>query len=285
MTHYVGKFEETNLQPAYQEHSEGYTQTALIDHSVGSVHTGTHICQLAPQGSLNPHYHAFEEGFYLLQGEVLLSIDGENYHLKQGDLGAIKVGQTHAWRNVGNETARWFQMAAPQPKPAGGWQDTFFLKEGVAPTEGISLDLTDTHGNLLNHFDVGQIPPPGDPARETAGAPPGVFLKWLMDENMGAIHHRLLFIEYQPGVSLATHDHTFEESYFLLSGAVEAILDGERYLVKPGEVVWTSVGCFHSFANIGDEPVHWLETFAPQPPREDVFRFKGAWEQKAEELT
>ncbi len=117
-----------------------------------------------------------------------------------------------------------------------------------------------------------------------AGVPPGVFLKWLMDENMGAIHHRLLFIEYQPGVSLAMHDHTFEECYFILSGEVEAILDGERYLAKPGDVLWTGVGCFHAFANIGTEPVRWLETFAPQPPKEDVFRFQWVWEEKAQEL-
>jgi mannose-6-phosphate isomerase-like protein (cupin superfamily) len=230
------------------------------------------------------HYHAFEEGFYILQGEVLLSLDGQTYHLKAGDLGAIKVGQSHAWRNIGSEPVRWFQMAAPQPKPGGSWQDTYFLPEGEAPTTGVLLDLDDTKGNILSHFDVGQIPPPGDPARQTSGAPPGVFLKWLMDENLGAIHHRLLFIEYQPGVSLALHDHTFEESYFILRGEVEAILDGERYLAKPGDVLWTSVGCFHSFANIGSEPVHWLETFAPQPPRADVFRFKWVWEQKADEL-
>ena len=285
MAHYVGKFDERTMQPAYQAHSQSYIQTALIDHTVGSVHTGTNMCQLAPQGYLNPHFHAFEESFYILQGEAVLTIDDQSYHLKPGDLGAVKVGQVHAWANIGSEPVRWFQMAAPQPKPAESeWRDTYFLKDGVAATSGKPLDLTDTHGNILNHFDVGQIPPPGDPARATTGAPPGVFLKWIMDENIGAIHHRLLFIEYQPGVSLGTHDHTFEESYLILSGQVEAVIEGERYLAQPGDVLWTSVGCFHSFANIGSEPVHWLETFAPQPPREDVFRFKGAWEQRADEL-
>jgi quercetin dioxygenase-like cupin family protein len=284
--HYITQFHESALQPSprYDKHSQGYTQAVLIDHTAGSVHTGTHMCQLAPQGTLNPHFHAFEESFYILQGEAVLSINAQTYHLKQGDLGAIKVGQVHRWRNVGNEPVRWFQMAAPQPKPAGAWQDTCFVKNGAAPVEGEPLDLNKTHGNLLNHFDVGQIPPPGDPARKTTGAPPGVFLKWLMDENLGAVHHRLLFIEYQPGVSLGTHDHTFEESYLILSGQVEAILDGERYLAKPGDVLWTSVGCFHSFANIGAEPVRWLETFAPQPPKENIFRFMAEWDKKAQAM-
>jgi quercetin dioxygenase-like cupin family protein len=106
----------------------------------------------------------------------------------------------------------------------------------------------------------------------------------LIDENFGSIHHRMLFIEYQPGVSIGLHDHTFEEAYFLLSGEVQGVLEGQTYLAKPGDVLWTSVGCVHSFANIGSTPVRWLETFAPIPPKEDVFRFMANWEKRAKEL-
>ena len=106
----------------------------------------------------------------------------------------------------------------------------------------------------------------------------------MIDENFGSIHHRMLFIEYQPGVSIGLHDHTFEEAYFLLSGEVQGVLEGQTYLAKPGDVLWTSVGCVHSFANIGSTPVRWLETFAPIPPKEDVFRFMANWEKRAKEL-
>jgi quercetin dioxygenase-like cupin family protein len=108
-----------------------------------------------------------------------------------------------------------------------------------------------------------------------------VFLKWLIDEKFGARHQRMVFIEYEPGANIQPHDHTFEESYYLLSGEVEGILDGERYLAEPGDVLWTGVGCVHSFKNIGKGPVRWLETFAPQPPAEDVFRFMNEWAKRA----
>jgi mannose-6-phosphate isomerase-like protein (cupin superfamily) len=98
------------------------------------------------------------------------------------------------------------------------------------------------------------------------------------------VHHRLLFIEYQPGVSIGLHDHTFEESYFILSGEVQATLDGQVYRARAGDVLWTGVGCVHSFANAGTEPVRWLETFAPQPPEENVFRFMAEWDARAREL-
>src|SRR5437763_1984232 len=139
------------------------------------------------------------------------------------------------------------------------------------------------HGDLLGHFDSSQIPRT-DEGRQTSGGLQGVFLKWMIDEKLGARHHRMLFIEYQPGVSIGLHDHTFEESYFILSGEVEATLDGRTYLAKAGSVLWTGVGCVHAFANVGREPVRWLETFSPQPPAENVFRFVAEWEQRAREL-
>ncbi len=85
-------------------------------------------------------------------------------------------------------------------------------------------------------------------------------------------------------MSIGLHDHTFEEAYFILSGEVEATLDGRTYLAQPGNVLWTGVGCVHAFANVGRGPVRWLETFSPQPPAENVFRFVAEWEQRAREL-
>jgi mannose-6-phosphate isomerase-like protein (cupin superfamily) len=106
----------------------------------------------------------------------------------------------------------------------------------------------------------------------------------MIDEDFGARHHRMLFIEYQPGVGIGLHDHTFEEAYFILSGEVEATMDGAKYSLKAGDVVWTGVGCVHAFRNVGNQPVRWLETFAPQPPKENVFRFMAEWDAKARDL-
>jgi quercetin dioxygenase-like cupin family protein len=204
----------------------------------------------------------------------VLSVADRTWRLGAGDFGAFKVGTVHAWSNSGQGPVRWLQVAAPQPKPEGAERDTFFPKP-----EKIEFIVEP----LLGHFDAGQIPPPG-PARDALPGAKGVFLKWLVDEKLGARHHRLLFIEYLPVSNIPLHDHTFEESYFLLSGEVEGILDGKRYLARAGDVLWTGVGCVHSFANIGNEPVRWLETFAPQPPAENVFRFSAEWEQRARDL-
>ena len=283
--HYFGKFQESSLvaHPVFGGHGQGYTHAPLIDHTTGSVHTGLSINELGPGGSIAPHVHSFEEGFYLLSGEAVVSINDQAYRLRAGDFGVAKVGALHAWRQAGSVPVRWMQMAAPQPKPVGKERDTFFQKGGVAPGDASPLDLNDLKGNLLGHFDASMIPPV---AQRTNVAPglEGVFLKWMIDEHFGARHHRMLFIEYQPGVSIALHDHTFEEAYFILTGEVQGTMDGQTYLAKPGDVLWTSVGCVHTFVNVGEEPVRWLETFAPIPPAENVFRFMRDWEKRQKEL-
>jgi quercetin dioxygenase-like cupin family protein len=246
------------------------------------MHTGLSIDQLEPSGSIDPHVHSFEEGVYILSGEPILTIGSESYRLRAGDYAAIKVGTPHAW-HAGDSPVRWLQMCAPQPKPPGAERDTFFLKGGSAAVEARQLDLNDRRGNLLGHFDASQIPPVGQRQNVAAGLE-GVFLKWMIDEEFGARHYRLLFIEYQPGVGIGLHDHTFEEAYFILEGEVQATLDGTVYDLKAGDVVWTGVGCVHAFRNVGSAPVRWLETFAPQPPKENVFRFMAEWDARAREL-
>ena len=283
--HHFGHFDGAELDDcaAYAGHSEGYRHASLVDHATESVHTGLSIDELAPGGRLAPHVHSYEESFYVLAGEAVVRVNGQAYRVRPGDFGAVKVGTVHAWRGVGTTPVRWLQMAAPQPKPPGRERDTFFLKDASVPADAAPLNLDRLEGNLLGHFDVGQIPP-GDEGRIVAGGLKGVFLKWLIDEKFGARHHRLLFIEYLPGVAIGLHDHTYEEAYFILSGEVEATMDGTRYLARAGDVLWTGVGCVHAFANTGREPVRWLETFSPQPPSENVFRFMAEWEQRARDL-
>ncbi len=283
--HYYGRFDERSLRPhpIFDGHSDGYTAATLIDRSTGSVHTGLSLNQLEPGGTVHPHVHSFEEGFYLLSGEALVTIGTESYHLGPGDYAAVKVGTPSAWRGLGAVPVRWLQMAAPQPKPPGAERDTFFPKDRTVATDARRLDLSDVRGSLLGHFDASQIPPVGERKNAVAGLE-GVFLKWMIDEEFGARHHRLLFIEYQPGVGIGLHDHTFEEAYFILEGEVEATMDGKTFSLTPGAVVWTGVGCVHAFRNVGSRPVRWLETFAPQPPRENVFRFMAEWDARARQL-
>ena len=198
--------------------------------------------------------HSFEEGFYLLSGEAVVTINGSSYLLGPGDFAAVKVGTPHAWHAASSSPVRWLGMAAPQPKPHGGLRDTFFSKDRTVPSRADRLDSRTTQRQSARTFRRQQIPAPSERKALGLQGLEGVFLKWMIDENFGARHHRLLFIEYQPGVSIAPHDHTFEEAYFILSGEVEGTLDGKVYRQRAGDVLWTSVGCVHTFVNKAPSP-------------------------------
>lgn len=260
----------------YQGHSTGFRRATYVDHAAGSVHMGTGICYLEPGGIIQPHLHSFEETFYILEGQVIAQIGDEAYLLGPGHFGLIGTGITHAWRCAGNGPASWLEMQAPQPRTPDYGRDTFFIGGDVAA----SAAAPDPASAIIGHFDESQLPQPGAPS-EMEGFNPttGVAIKMFVDRSFGAVHQSLFLIQYMPGAKIDPHDHTFEESYFIVGGRVQATADGKTYDLGPGDAIWTSVGCIHAFANIGSEPVRWIETQAPLPPAKEVFRFERDWAQ------
>lgn len=232
---------------------------------------GTGICFLDANGAIEPHLHSFEESFYVLEGQLSLEAGGKTQTLGPGNFGLIPTGLAHAWKNTGSGTARWLEMQAPQPRQAEYGRDTFFTRDSAAPDAVVTV----------GHFDEAQLPRPGGPSQMEGFNPTtGVAIKMFVDRSFGATHQSLFLIQYSPGAKIDAHDHTFEESYFIVGGRVLAIADGKSYDLGPGDVIWTSVGCIHSFANQGAEPVRWIETQAPLPPAKEVFRFERDWAAK-----
>jgi len=281
--HHVSKIDEAAAQTPklYEKHSAGFRRATYVDHTIGSVHMGTGICYLEPGGVIQPHVQSFEESFYILEGSVIAQIGEQSYALGPGHFGLVSTGVRHAWRNAGDKPVRWLEMQAPQPRPIEYGRDTFFVG-GDVPAQAAPPDLQDPANNLLGYFDESQLPRPGGPSQMEGFNPTtGVAIKMFVDRSFGAIHQSLFLIQYQPGAKIDPHDHTFEESYFIVGGRVRATADGKTHDLGPGSVIWTSVGCLHSFANVSDEPVRWIETQAPLPPAKEVFRFERDWTQYA----
>jgi mannose-6-phosphate isomerase-like protein (cupin superfamily) len=253
----------------YIGHSTGFTRAGYVDRGMGSVHMGVGICVLAPGGAIEQHLHSFEESFYILEGTVAAETGEAIRELGPGNFGLIGTGKAHGWRNSSKEPVRWLEMQAPQPRyaDAAAGPDTFFPGKVFGGEQP-----------LIGFFDESQLPQPGG-ASQMEGFNPttGVAIKMFVDRSFGATHQSLFLIQYMPGAKIDPHDHTFEESYLIVSGRVHATADGASYDLGPGDVIWTGVGCVHSFANVGTEPVRWIETQAPLPPAKEVFRFERDW--------
>ena len=278
--HYVSQIDWTTAQtPAgYTGHCAGFRRATYVDRAAGSVHMGTGICSLDAAGVIQPHVQAYEEVFYVLEGSPIVQIGDKAYQLKPGNFGVIGTGTAHGWRKPGNQPARWLECQAPQPRLPDYGRDTFFVGGEVA-AQAAPPDLAQTT-NLIGYFDEEQLPRPGAPAQMEGFNPTtGVAIKMFADRSSGAVHQSLFLVQYMPGAKIDAHDHAFEESYYIVAGRVQATADGQTYDLGPGSVIWTGVGCIHSFANVGDEPVRWIETQAPLPPAKEVFRFERDWAQ------
>ena len=107
---HVGTVDESKFAvPAnYAAHSEGYRRLALIDDAVSAaaVHMGAGLVEIAPGGHHMPVIHAFEKGFYILSGEVILNFHGRAHRLSAGHYGVVSKAVQYTLFNPGDEAAR-----------------------------------------------------------------------------------------------------------------------------------------------------------------------------------
>ena len=65
-----------------------------------------HLFRIAPHsGSGESYHHEGEEFLYILQGELEISLEGEEYHLQPGDSFYFESATPHSWKNPGRSEA------------------------------------------------------------------------------------------------------------------------------------------------------------------------------------
>jgi quercetin dioxygenase-like cupin family protein len=288
--HYALKAADIRLTPDYGGHAERYARSSLVDQSVGSVHTGFGLCEIAAAGRQDLHVHSYEESFYVLEGAPTLVLDRQSYVLSPGACGIVPVGMPHAWIGPEQGRARWLDMLAPQPRDRDAIEHTYFLGPSTDQAPA-SLDIRDPRARHFFRFadDDIQVDKLKIGARVNAPkvsssmatallAYSGIAVKMLVDQRLDAAMLTMFMVEYQPDGVAHPHDHPFEETYYILDGEVDAVADGKRYTLEAGDLFWTGVGSVHAFYNTSGKTVRWLETQAPQPPARHSYRFARDWD-------
>ena len=299
MSYFVRTAAEIAAAPSerYAGHAAGHGRDELVGRHVGAVHTGFALNTLDEGGHIAAHVHSCEESFYVLAGNPTLVLDGRAHRLAPDDCGLIPLGATHSWQVSGGGTARWLEMTAPAPRLTGP-PDTFFTGEPSPAEEGDSLDIRDPRSRTFFRLDPGQMElenrrlgAPVDAPTVSASmatallAYSGITLQMLVDQRLGAVLHTMFMVQYEPGGVAQPHDHPLEETYYLLEGEVEALVDGETIVLRAGDVLWTGVGCIHAFSNQTTGRVRWVETQSPQPPSNHSYRFDRDWDYLAARLS
>ena len=75
----------------------------------------------------------------------------------------------------------------------------------------------------------------------------------------------IYYVNLKPGRGLGPyHFHENSENlYVVLSGEIEAVVDGVRYHLGPRDVLFIPKGARHQTGNAGDGPAEALEVYAP----------------------
>jgi len=265
--------------PEWAPAAVGFRRWPAVAESEGAVHTGFGICELEPGGWLPGHVHSFEQSFFMLEGEAVLTTPEGAFRFGPGDYGLVPVAVPHAWRNDGGGTARWADMQAPQPRRRHHG-DTIRVALGHEPRP-VRPELKDPRTRSFGHIAAASMsgPSPDEVSMRTARLVySGITVKMMVDTDLGAQLQTMFMVQYEADGAAGAHDHPFEETYLILEGATDATFDGQPYRLERGDIAWAGTGCVHSFRNAGREPVRWLETQAPQPPARHSYRFAGEWD-------
>lgn len=260
---------------------DGITERQLIGSGSGSVHFEISLVTLEPSAVVQGVVHPFEESFYVLAGSGTVTIGARTYSLEQDDFGMVPVGVPHAWAQTGDEPLELFRVRAPQPRSGVGPDFASELASpqpsGIAPPRAVAAPH-----RPVGKFDASHLPAPGPLAMKGYRGPmiSSVSIWMLIDELVGATHHTMFIVQFEPGGGRQTagdHYHPFEEVYYFLSGSAIAHLDGEDVPVGAGDMVFAGVNALHGYTITGDVPMRWIEIQAPVPPPHGGTIFPADW--------
>jgi quercetin dioxygenase-like cupin family protein len=92
------------------------------------------------------------------------------------------------------------------------------------------------------------------------------FRRWsVVNRASGSVHQEFNICEFDPGGSIATHVHTFEESIYVLEGTLVCDTGDGSFALVAGDYGVFLVGAGHSLRNTSGAAARWAEMLAPQP--------------------
>jgi len=81
----------------------------------------------------------------------------------------------------------------------------------------------------------------------------------------GAVHTGFGVNHLEPGGTVDRHVHSFEESFYVMSGEVVVDTVEGSVVLRPGDYGVVPIGSPHGFRNVGDSRAVWADMLAPQP--------------------
>lgn len=88
----------------------------------------------------------------------------------------------------------------------------------------------------------------------------------------GTTNHSLVHVMIPPGKMSPAHYHKVsEETYYILAGKADMVIDGFEFSLSPGQACLIMPGEIHQIFNNEDEELHFLTVSAPAWVPDDTY--------------
>lgn len=245
--------------------------------SVGSVDFGH---------GASPHSHSFDEGFYVLAGEVEFTAGNRTVLLREGEYINIKAGTVHYPRGASREPAKMLVIAAPcgfdqfqlavgerlsdsKSVPSKSEADMHAAVDRLAPQYGVNMHPTADAINSSPNIHVTRSK--DGEVIDVVGDRYRFLSQGIHTDNAYAIWHATI----TPGGGPPPHIHRREEEgFFVLKGELTFEADGQSFVGTAGTFVNLPIDSRHRFHNHTSQPTEVLILVAPAGI-ENMFRYTG----------
>lgn len=226
----------------------GVVLHGLVGAECGAVDLATGIATIAAGAGLPGHTHPCTEAMVVLEGDVIATVQGRRYRLRQYDALHVPAGVPHAVDNPGRAPARVFAAFAS----GSPGRDLVALPPGavecVAPPPDAPERLARFDGAA--RYDLAD----GADFRDLFQGFPGC---------EGICGGYALF---QPGKSLPCHTHDYDESISIIVGEAVCQVAGSEYTLSGCATALVPRGRPHRFVNRSDRPMAMIWVYAGNMP-------------------
>jgi quercetin dioxygenase-like cupin family protein len=239
--------------PVVGELADGVQLRIFASDDFGARGLSTGVTLLRPRTILPFHNHPFSEVVTVLEGNVVVQVEGRSYRVQPYDAMHLPAGIAHRVRNESAEQPAILHWAKASAHPAREFRENDFDVQ----------DRTETDGDCPEHLTRFE-------QAESYELAPRTLFRDLFAKRFGTRGicggHGI----FEPGSSLPCHIHDYDESISIVQGRAVCQVAGREYELSGNDTACIPRGRPHRFINRSDEPMAMIWVYAGDEPDREL---------------
>ncbi|MGO8750675.1 MAG: aldolase/citrate lyase family protein [Thermoguttaceae bacterium] len=236
------------------EIGRGSVLEILVGKFNGARSLTTAIVNLAPGMQVDYHTHVYTEAVTVLEGALMMEVEGRQYKLRPLDNLVIPAGLAHRATNPSTAQPALLHGAMATDTPGRTLVEKFFsvrtMPAGAAGHEGAEYV---TWQRTAKRFEPGKN---------------ASFIDYFNQSLVPGIQMSGGYGLFQPGGRLPAHVHDFDESICIVQGEATCVVEGRRYTLSACATALQPRGRVHYFINESKAPMAMIWVYGgPSPER------------------